>query len=77
MDLPIYSPPSEFNDTILSENIRYSHHEEKTVKIEQKLHDTGAYPKHTFFNSLAIVNESHTYIHIFASNREVAEREKS
>lgn len=52
MDPPIYSPPSEFRDTILSENIRRLHHEEKTVKIRRKPHDAGAYPAHTRFPTL-------------------------
>lgn len=66
MDLPIYSPPSEFNDTILSENIRYAHHEEKTMKIEQKPHDTGAYPEHVFqlFGNSKRATHTYTYIRL-------------
>ena len=55
MDPPIYSLPSEFSDTILSENIRRADHEEKIVKIGRKSNDTGAYLSRTqtIFNSLA------------------------
>lgn len=77
MDPPIYSPPSEFNDTILSENIRRADHEEKTVKIGRKPEDTGAYPAHTRFSALWQWQAHEPRTHTLAENSEAAEREKS
>lgn len=74
MDPPIYSLPSEFSDTILSENIQRADHEEKIVKIGRKSHDTGAYTD----DFQLFGNGKHTsHAHTLTASSEAVEREKS
>lgn len=76
MDPPIYSLPSEFSDTILSENIRHADHEEKIVKIGRKRTIQGRTPRiQSIFN---FGNGKHTsHAHTLTASSEAAEREKS